>query len=78
MLSIDDIIGEKDLVRLFRAVVKKREATTPDKQYVIRRIREFGPLTIEGLEGLCDEDILAELERSRRWSILRRVKKDKH
>ncbi|AFN83369.1 hypothetical protein EROM_071180 [Encephalitozoon romaleae SJ-2008] len=78
MLSIDDIIGEKDLPRLFRTVVKKREATTPDKQCVIRRIREFGPLTMESLEGLYDEDILTELERSRRWSILRRVKKDRH
>ncbi|AFM98648.1 hypothetical protein EHEL_071220 [Encephalitozoon hellem ATCC 50504] len=78
MLSIDDIIGEKDLVQLFRTIVRNREALVPSKQRIIKRIREFGPLSVEDLEGLCDEDILAELEGSRRWSILRRVRKDRH
>ncbi|KAG5859212.1 hypothetical protein KMI_08g13490 [Encephalitozoon hellem] len=78
MLSIDDIIGEKDLVQLFRTIVKNREALVPSKQRIIKRIREFGPLSVEDLEGLYDEDILAELEGSRRWSILRRVRKDRH
>nr|AGE95906.1 hypothetical protein ECU07_1240 [Encephalitozoon cuniculi] len=76
MVSIDEIIGEKDLVRLFETIVKKGEIALPNKQRVIRRIREFGPLSVEDLEGLWDSDVLAELEGCRRWSVLKKVRGD--
>ncbi|ADM11883.2 uncharacterized protein Eint_071200 [Encephalitozoon intestinalis ATCC 50506] len=77
MLTIDEIVGEKDLVQLFRTIVRKGEVKFLNRQYIVKRIREFAPLSMEDLEGLYDEDILEELERNRRWSILRRLKRDR-
>lgn len=77
MPTVDEIIGEKDLVRLFRAIVSGGGGETgiPNRHRVVRKIKTFGPLSVDDLEGLCDEDIMAELEGCRRWSILREIRR---
>lgn len=75
MPSIDEIISTRDLVELFRTVVRRGEAMIPDRRRVVRRIRALAPLSVDDLEGFEDKDVLVELERHGRWSVLREMRR---
>ncbi|KAH9411097.1 hypothetical protein HK407_08g12410 [Ordospora pajunii] len=75
MPSIDEIIVEKDLCGLFRAALARGDSMVPSRHRVIGRIRALGPLSIDDLEGFMDREVVNELERFKRWSVLKEIKR---
>lgn len=77
MLNIEDIISTRDLEGLFRNIMSGERALYSSRHIVVRRIRAFAPLSIGDLKGYEDEEILDELQRYERWSVLRDIEKNK-
>jgi hypothetical protein len=75
MVTIEEIIGARDLERLFRSAVGRGKAAPGDKNAVVKRIREFAPLVLRDLEGFLDDcDILRELQDYERKSVLGEIR----
>lgn len=74
MPSVEDIIGCGDLEALFADAVGGRGV--PNRTEMMRKIRAFAPLS--AADVVDDRDVVAELERCGRWSVLRELMDSKH
>lgn len=77
MITIEEIINTKNLKKLFMNVVKGKREVFSNKYEVIRKIRAFAPLSFSDLEEFRGDDILIELEKYSRWSILKDLKENR-
>ncbi|TBU15030.1 hypothetical protein CWI40_081220 [Ordospora colligata] len=75
MPSIEEIIMEKDLCSLFRASLARGKNMIPNKHRVVGRIRAFEPMSIDDLEGFMDREVVSELEKFKRWSVLKEIRR---